>query len=226
MSKLSDWTLAKLERRFGLRQIETHPVLDNLLQQKVEVSDFERQLLLSLRKRLYDNVLHWNEQELSLHFIGPLLHAVNFSSYEFNIFAERYLTGQVDGETITGYPDGLIAKGRREPEIPYFCLQEYKHPPFVPPDSGGIKGGEGDPVGQCLAAMLVAQELNQHHHPVYGCYILRRNWFFMVLQGREYAISHEYDATQDEIFVIFGYLKALKAMIAAWLEMNTSAITF
>ena len=220
MSKLSDWTLAKLERRFGLRQIETHPVLDNLLQQKVEVSDFERQLLLSLRKRLYDNVLHWNEQELSLHFIGPLLHAVNFSSYEFNIFAERYLVGEVDGETIVGYPDGLIAKGRREPEIPYFCLQEYKHPPFVPPDSGGIKGGEGDPVGQCLAAMLVAQELNQHHHPVYGCYILGRNWFFMVLQGREYAISHEYDATQDEIFVIFGYLKALKTMIAAWLEMN------
>ena len=216
MSKLSDWTLAKLERRFGLRQIETHPVLDNLLQQKVEVSDFERQLLLSLRKRLYDNVLHWNEPELSLHFIGPLLHAVNFSSYEFNIFAERYLTGQVDGETITGYPDGLIAKGRREPEIPYFCLQEYK------PE----RDPEGDPVGQCLAAMLVAQELNQHHHPVYGCYILRRNWFFMVLQGREYAISHEYDATQDEIFVIFGYLKALKAMIAAWLEMNTSAITF
>jgi hypothetical protein len=43
MSKFSDWTLAKLERRFGLRQIETHPMLDSLLQQKVELSDFERQ---------------------------------------------------------------------------------------------------------------------------------------------------------------------------------------
>jgi len=64
---------------------------------------------------------------------------------------------------------------------------------------------------------LVAQELNKNQHPIYGCYILGRDWFFMVLQGRQYAISEVYAATKEDIFDIFRILKGLKAIILAWI---------
>jgi len=218
MSNFSDWTIAKLDERFNLTQVDTLPVLTSWLESKADISPSEQELLTDLRHTLTDNVLHWNEQELSLHFIGPFLRTINFTQRKFNIFAERYLAGTVDGETLSGYPDGLIASGWREPKVPYFYLQKRNtYPPFIPPESGGTKEGDSDPVGQCLAAMLVAQELNKNQHPIYGCYILGRDWFFMVLQGRQYAISEVYAATKEDIFDIFRILKGLKAIILAWI---------
>ncbi|MCP4399230.1 MAG: hypothetical protein GY801_18250 [bacterium] len=70
-----------------------------------------------------------------------------------------------------------------------------------------------DPAAQALAAMLVAQELNEHHAPVYGCYIKESFWYFMVLRERAYCISEPYVATRDDIFEIFRILKVLKRII-------------
>ena len=39
----------------------------------------------------------------------------------------------------------------------------------------------GDPAGQTLAAMLVAQVLNQHQQTIYGAYVVGSDWNFMVL---------------------------------------------
>jgi hypothetical protein len=204
MSTFSQWNLAKLDKRFNLHQVSDHPVLDAWLTATTgPPSAFEQQVIVELRESLSDNVLHWNEQELSLNFIGPLLKFVNFNNQQFNLFAGRYISGTVDGEELAGKPDGLIASGWREPELPYFCLQEYK------PE----KDPEGDPVGQCLVAMLVGQSLNQDNKPIYGCYVLGRNWFFMVLQQQQYAISNSYVATKDEIFDIFRILRVLKEYI-------------
>ncbi len=206
MSKFSEWELAKLDERFNLTQVNNLPALQQWLDGSANISDLERQILLTLQQGLAQDVLHWNEQELFMNFIAPVFRFVDFSSPKFNLFAERYLSGTVDGESISGNPDGMIASGWREPKVPYFCLQEYKPQ----------KDPHGDPVAQCLAAMLVAQELNQHQRPIYGCYVLGRSWSFMVLQGREYAISLAYDSTKPEIFDIFRILKALKAMIIGW----------
>jgi len=137
-----------------------------------------------------------------------MLSLVNFVDDEFNAFAQRLLQGVVDGEEMSGYPDGIIAKGNREPEVPYFCLQEYKRE----------RDPDGDPAGQCMAAMLVAQTLNQSEQPIYGSYVLGRNWFFMVLSGKEYAISNSYAITHEQISDIFRILKILKQKIVATLQ--------
>ncbi|MDM8530122.1 hypothetical protein QUF63_03060 [Anaerolineales bacterium HSG25] len=208
MSKFSDWNLAKLEKQFQLTQCDTMPALTHWLDNQVVASDFERKSLKSYQETVRYNILHWNEAELSMHFIGPLLQLIKFEGQEFNLFAQRSLSGKVSGTELSGRPDGIIAHGRREPEVPYFCLQEYK------PE----KDPEGDPVAQCLAAMLVAQELNQHQYPVYGCYVLGRNWFFMTLKERDYAISRAYDVTQDDIFEAFALLKGLRIMIEQWVN--------
>jgi len=206
MSKFSEWTLIKLDKRFGIRQIRQSERLTSWLESPTEIGELEQTSLTRLKQILTYNVDNWNEQELSMHFIGPLFMLIDLSDEQnerFNIFAGRDLAGTVDGEEMSGNPDGMIASGWREPEIPYFCLQEYKR----------------DPAGQCLAAMLVAQTLNNHEHPIYGCYILGRNWFFM-LHGTEYAISNAYCATRNDIFDIFRILIVLKQQIKGFIYDN------
>ena len=40
------------------------------------------------------------------------------------------------------------------------------------------------------------------------------DWYFMILQGKEYAMSRNYSALTGEIFDILRILKVLKAMVA------------
>jgi hypothetical protein len=210
MRSFKDWTLAELDRTFQLDIIDYSTLLETWLTKQVELSDFEQQMLRALQKILHIHVHDWNETELAYNFIGPMMVFANFNTKKFNFFAERAFNGSVDGIEMGGRPDGMIASGFREPEQPYFCFQEYKKE----------KDPEGDPAAQVLAAMLVAQELNQHCLPVYGCYVKGEIWHFMTLQERTYCISDGYVATRDDLFTIFSILKTLKQLITEFVEPN------
>ncbi len=203
MLRFKDCTLEKLEETFHLRQTRVLPSLQNWLGGQAEISDSERVMLAMIQERLIANVHDWNEEELSQFCIGPLFMLINFTTEGFNLFAERELAGIVNEMELRGEPDGMIASGFRRPKKPYFCFQEYKK----------HKEPDGDPAGQCLAAMLVAQTLNETSQPIYGCYVIGHDWYFMVLQGREYAISSAFVATRDDIFDIFRILKVLKQIV-------------
>ncbi|MEZ4737127.1 MAG: hypothetical protein R3E79_59365 [Caldilineaceae bacterium] len=202
-------TLTLLDKLFDLRQVFVSPLLDQWLQGEPPLSDYEQQTLQELRSLLNLNAPGWNEQELALHFIGPLLSLVRFTEpYRFNLFATRKISATLTGTDgdieLSGEPDGIIATGFREPEIPMFAFTEYKRQ--LDP--------EGDPAGQTLAAMLVAQRLNPKPHPIYGCYVIGRDWFFMVLQEKHYIISTGHNALQiSELEDILRILKTLKLMI-------------
>ena len=208
MPNFREWTLVKLDRTYGMKQVRTHPALENWLNSPADISDFERQTLLTLQENLILNVHDWNETELAYNFIGPVMAFVRFSTEKFNFFAERPLAGTVDSIEMSGNPDGMVASGFREPEIPYFCLQEYKKE----------TDPKGDPAAQVLAAMLTAQELSGHLHPIYGCYVKGSFWYFMTLKEREYSISTPYVATREDVSDIFRILKALKQMIIGIVE--------
>jgi hypothetical protein len=62
--------------------------------------------------------------------------------------------------------------------------------------------------------MLVGQVLNDNDLPMYGCHVIGVNWYFMVLQGKKYAMSRNYSALTTEIFEIFKTLKVLKMIVA------------
>ena len=70
----NDCTLVYLEKTFGLRQV--YNALDLIewqnLASKITLSDFEKAEINIYQEQLIDNILHWNEQELSIHFIGPI----------------------------------------------------------------------------------------------------------------------------------------------------------
>lgn len=204
MSNFRDWTLNKILKRFSLSRNRLLPALQTWIDAKEDITDFEHNVLDYICNHLVDNILSWNEQELSMHAIGPIFTWVNFTSKKSNLFEERELVGVVDGESISGKPDGMIASGTGEPEIPYFCFHEYKK------DSDP----SGDPTGQCLAAMLVAQSKNEDNMPIYGVTISGENWRFLALVGKEYDISSSYSAGSKDIYDIFRILKHLKRIVA------------
>ncbi|MDM8526183.1 hypothetical protein QUF80_22635 [Desulfococcaceae bacterium HSG8] len=203
MLPFKQWTLVNLDETFDLKQVRDCCCLQNWLDGQAEISDLEKQILMIFREKLRLNVDDWNETELSQNFIGPVFALTDFTTDKFNHFAERLFSGTVDGIEMGGKPDGMIASGYREPRKPYFCFQEYKRE----------KDSEGDPAAQALAAMLVAQEINEHKIPIYGSYVRGRLWFFMVLKGRAYSISDAYVATRDDVFDLFRILRHLKQML-------------
>lgn len=203
----SSCTLAFLEEKFYLDPVAKLNVLEHWLDREAPLSDLERQQLAHFRNLLSKNVLHWNEQELSLNFIGPIFGLVEFTHKKFNFFAQRSLSAIVEEIELFGKTDGMIASGFRAPKLPYFAFHEFKKE----------ADSSGDPAGQNLAVMLVGQVLNNHQIPIYGCYVNGRNWYFMALEDKQYAISEAYSSTsKTEVLEIFRILKGLKAIVSEY----------
>jgi len=211
MKSFRNWTRQDIADKFGLDIKDSCKNLDNWLKVESEFTEVENKELLRLQAKLKENVDIWNEQELIIKFIALIIDKVDYDSSAYKSFANRRLKGKIDGEEISGEVDFMIASGKFEPKEPYFCLHEYKKE----------KGIDNDPLGQLIIAMMTAQEINQNQHPIYGAYVMGRNWFFLTLEGRKYCISEEYVATRDDLFKIYGILKNLKEIISSLSQEKT-----
>lgn len=201
---MNEMTQQKMYKIFGLRQVFQMDTLDNWLSDLPELSEQEKNVALFYQDRLLHNINSWNEHELSMGFIGPILNIVDFQIlYKLNLFAQRTISEQIGEYELIGKPDGMLASGYYEPETPYFAFQEYKKD----------VNNSGDPIGQNLAAMLVGQVKNGGNKPIYGCYVVGRLWYFMVLNGKEFAISKSFSADDEDIFEIVKILKALRDIL-------------
>ena len=199
-----------LEKAFELEQVGKHYLLTDWIEQskKYKIDEIENSFLLRLQEKLVYRVDDWNEYELIEHFIGPLFSIIDLNTKTYGMFSERLLKAVIGDYELSGYPDAIVAKGRRAPEIPYFCFHEYKKE----------KDPLGDPTGQCLAAMLVAQELNNNRRPVYGVSVKGEKWQFIVLRGKDYVVSNSYKGTDEELFEIVKLLKHLKSIIEEYVK--------
>ncbi len=168
-----------------------------------EISESEKINLLDLQQVLIRGGQYWNEAELKNKFISPLIMLAKIDDETIGYFLERPLSAQIGNYQLAGIVDGMIATGFREPEIPLFCLHEYKR----------SLENQGAPDAQVLVAMLVSRELNATPQPIYGLYVVGFNWRFVVLEGNQYCISKTYNADDDEIFVLFAMLKNIKKLI-------------
>ena len=205
MKEFSKWTIEEVEDYFHLTPLETNEWLTAWLESEhgVITQDEETQLL-ELCQMLRQHVHDWNEEELKIYFIGALMRMVKYLQKDYQAFFERRISVTIDGESLSGIVDCLIAKGRRSPKYPFFCLHEYK------PE----EHSSNDPLGQITVAMVASRYLNNDEKPVYGAYIVGRLWYFLVLHGDSYAVSLAYDATkEDELRQILGRLKYIKQMI-------------
>jgi hypothetical protein len=142
-----DCSLVDLDKKFNLVQVDTNIVMDEWMNSicKYEMTNFENELLTRLQGNLIYRVNDWNEKELIEHFIGPLFGLVNFNTRVYGMFSDRLLKAIIGEYELSGNPDAIVAKGRREPEIPYFCFHT-----FATLSTGSYKKeneSKGDPAG-------------------------------------------------------------------------------
>ncbi len=203
MKSFQHWTLEDVEDTFAMVKREGSPLLDHWLNGEKEGIEYPTELLRDLQSQLRRKFDVWNEEELKIKFIAPILQVIHYDQERYQAFLEREVSAAIDGDTVSGIVELIVAQGRRSPKVPFFCLHEYK--PEIPSSK--------DPFGQTLIAMVAAHLRNQNEQPVYGACVIGRLWHFLALDGQEYAMSLGFDATKDDLFDIFRILSYLKTII-------------
>lgn len=204
MRAFENWFTQEVEDLLGLVQVSSFKPLTDWLRVVPQPDAYEERSLNRLAESLADNADFWNEDELKLNFIAPLLFMVTPWAKPYKPFSQRRLRAVVNDIEIGGIVDYMIAQGRQIPKKPIFCLHEYKQE----------AKRDTDPKGQLLVEMVAAQEINADGRPVYGCYITGRFVFFVVLHGLQYGVSLAYDATRmPQLLDILAILEKLKTYL-------------
>jgi hypothetical protein len=172
-----------------------------------KLDEYEARLLHLLPQELEVWQYAWNEEELKMYFIASLIRIANINEKGvIGTFFERKLKGIVNNITISVTCDCMIAKTKLsgDPDLPFFFLQAFKR----------SKGDSHDPEGQMLAAMILAQSLNQNGKTMYGSWIQGRFWYFTTLIQQDYCVSKPLDATnENDLWKIVFILKKLKTLV-------------
>jgi hypothetical protein len=197
------WLTQELHNQFGIDRDFNSTLLNDWLSSDEPMNDTEKQRLEEMRLNAVSKIDYWNEEELKMKFISPLIELVNFEGQKYRTFFDRPISVEVNNIRLFGKVDMFVANGFQNPESPYFCIHEYKQE----------NNRDGDPKGQLLSEMLAVQALNQNERPIYGCYVLARNWYFVVLKEKTYAVSDAYVSTQNDLFQIFKLLRFIKTYI-------------
>ena len=210
IKKFRDWKFEEIELTFGIdRVFEEYPLLEEWLAVTNLPSEEDQRTLDKLRADLFRSIDTYNEEELKVFFIGPFFSLIPFKIHGMRPFMDRPFSFEY-GQDETGDPliaagriDWLLAKGRQDPREPRVFLHEYKREVEA----------TGDPLGQLLIAMVGAQRQNTEPIPLYGCYVLGRNWFFVVLNDQQYAVSNAFNATEDDILRIYSAMVEVQQRI-------------
>lgn len=207
LKRLNHYDFAEVIDSFNIDKVTNCIVLDHWVEASGTLTPLQKELINAIRQELLLKWDEWNEEELKINFIGFVLFLAQIDEFKkIRTFFERPLSGIVQNIKISVIVDCMVATPKKSgnPNLPYFFLQEFKR----------SKGDSHDPEGQMLAAMIVAQEINQDGKPLYGCWLQGRIWYFTVLNGSEYCVSRAYDATQEpDLLHIVFMLRKLKEII-------------
>lgn len=149
----------------------------------------------------------FTEEELKAKFIIPLLNLVNFRDENIADWYERSIKSVIDDLEIGGKTDFLVASGVKEPDTPYFFIQEFK-----PSET------TSSPHDQLLAELLVALHLNQENEAL-GAYVVNEMWRFMLLEKHNddtytYYLSTGYNClNKSDLKQLYISLQGVKADI-------------
>ncbi len=196
-------TYAQLSKIVKLKPVDDEEKFNDWFNFQYSVSDEEIRFLKDLISENKFYISSFTEDELKANFITPLMRRISFKTGKSRDWYQRPLSATINGEKIGGLVDFAVAKGEKEPESPYFFIQEFKRSKHA-----------SLPEEQLLAAMLVAMELNKTTL-MRGAYIISQNWTFVILEKVEnvyqYYLSECFDSmTLRELKQIFINLQAVK----------------
>jgi len=211
MKTFEKWETEEVEQTFGIKFLQEAENMQNWLAYQQDLLPEQLQRMEVLRKKIQLFADFWNEEDLKVFFIMPIIEMVDFYLFEkYRTFMEATFQAEllnVNNEPciLRGRVEMVVATGKQRPQRPFFFLNEYK--PQV--------RSQSDPKGQLLIAMLAAQAKNNGLHlPIYGLYTIGQNWFFVILQGTEYGVSQQFDSTdQEDLAQIINMLQFVKNQI-------------
>ena len=176
--------LVNLKRNFAIE------VFYNWFESEIQISQDDQVFFEDLIRENYFLIESYNEEELKVKFISPILNRVKFTDVEHEIrdFYEEKITYRTDRFVLTGTTDFLVSKGLEYSKKPYFFIQEFKK---------SIRND--DPRPQLLAELISAVEFNDFKL-IKGAFIIGENWNFVILEKLDhdkyqYFISHTLNAT-------------------------------
>ena len=200
------WEYEEVENTFGIKRVKNPQILTDWINSPSQISDSIKTLLAIIQERLIDNADAWNEDEFKMFFIAPLLSQMPLEIDDFKPFTQRTLSAKFPelNLEVSGKVEFVIARGKQRPKQPYFFLHEYKQE----------RRRENDPLGQLLISMVAARQNNEIKTPLYGCFVVGRDWFFVVLEEHQYSVSLAFDATKThELYQIVAALSAMPAIV-------------
>ena len=214
-SKIRD---KELKNFFSIKKALNYDIFNNWFNNNIAINRHIEDFLIEL---IDDNRLFidsYNEEDLKVHFIIPLLNKIRFKSIEHNIrdFYENKIIYKADRFIFSGTTDFVVAKGLFETEKPYFFIQEFKKAEYF-----------SNPRPQLLAELISAIELN-NDISMRGAYIVGAIWNFVILEklGQDkyqYFVSQNFDSTKiDDLKDIYKNLVFVKNEIIEMVkEENT-----
>ena len=210
------WREGELIDAFNLTRIVTHSTA--LMQEWLDVQTPELNVgeqynLDRTYLKAVKNITGWNEEDLKIKFIGPILELGHLTEDETIIsYFDKTISATVDGIRLIVKSDFMLAKGILDVvKTPYFHFQEYK--PY--------KNPSGDSMAQLLEAFLIAQEKNKNGNPIYGIDIMGDNWRFVTMEGREYCISKPFSIVDKvDLLAVISMLRKFKFILETRLMLN------
>lgn len=195
-----------LENLFDLKIIFEHEDFNDWFNYDISLKDEDIIFLKTLLEQEKNLLRHYNEEDLKIHFISPILNRINFKSYEDEVrdFYEEFLIYETNDFILKGITDFLVAKGLKSPKTPYFFIQEFKK-----------NAGYSDPEPQLLAELISAVELNKYNH-IKGAFIIGENWIFVILNRLaehkyHYSLSRTFNASNiNDLQIIYKNLLFVK----------------
>ena len=203
-------TIKELRTLFDLERIYDHQVFNHWLNCDLVLADEEIQFLTTLLEREIDLIKVYNEEDLKIHFIAPILNKIDYKSFKLKIrdFYEETLVYETQQFILSGITDFVVATGLEYPEKPYFFIQEFKK---------GLQYSNPEP--QLLAELISAIELNNFEQ-IRGAFIIGENWNFVILNKLaqdkyQYFVSHTFNATNiNDLKCIYKSLLFVKQNIS------------
>ncbi|NJL74790.1 MAG: hypothetical protein HC892_06880 [Saprospiraceae bacterium] len=200
-------SLKQLREIVDIKPEMDETVFDKWLHYVYEISEEEVSFLYGLLEDERLLISGFSEEELKAKFIIPILNKVNFQVGGLHDWYERTLRGVVNGVEIGGKTDFLVATGIKEPEKPYFFIQEFK-----PSESSS------SPQDQLLGELLVALHLNNESQML-GAYVLNELWRFLLLvknneERYTYYLSTGFNClNKEDLKQLYASLQGVKADI-------------
>jgi hypothetical protein len=200
----SKWTIDDVVENLGIEVSYMSEGMEYWLDYTEKPTQMEIETLKRLSLQLRTEGNSWNESELEIFFLSPLLLMVNYNSIGVKTYVEREIKAVVNNIELSGVVDWIVSRGKGRPQVPYFCIKEFKK----------VKNSSNDPEGQLAAAMVAAQALNNNENTIYGAYLLGREWIFCTLKGKNFVQSQSYLGTEEQGLIdIFMIMKNLKNII-------------